>query len=216
MNGVIIDDEPLHEIAFKEACRSQGSIITTKDYRELCMGRSDRAGAEALAKKYRLPITWEDLLQEKKKIYLELTNKGMIPVPGLADALSRLAKNYRLSVGSSVSRHNIEYVLDKFKIRNFFQALVGRDEVRSGKPNPDIYLKAAERLGIAPAECAGIEDSLTGIKSVKNAGMICIGITTTHTADEMNEADAVIDSFDQLTDGFIKSLRGKYPYGKKT
>jgi len=207
MNGVIIDDEPLHEIAFKEIFRDHGILVTTEDYRTYCMGQSDKDGIQALIKKLNLDLPWKTLYAKKQEKYLELAEADLTLVPGLIDALKRLQKNYQLCVGSSIRRSDIEYILNRFKIRQFFKSWVGRDEVERGKPNPDIYLEAAKRLGVQPDECVAIEDSLAGIESAKNARMICIGITTTHTANEMPEADACLESFDQLTQEYINSLR---------
>lgn len=206
MNGVIIDDEPLHELAFKEMCRSHGKVLTTEDYRRLCMGRSDRNGAQALIRHFNLGISWETLFEEKQKKYFEFADEDLIPTPGLVDALQRLKNLFSMGVGSSVRRSDLTYVLDRFDITKYFAAWVGRDEVAHGKPAPDIYLEVANRLTTSPRECVVIEDSLVGIQSVKNAGMICLGITTTHTPEELTGADACFDTFDQLTDTFIHSL----------
>lgn len=209
MNGVIIDDEPLHELAFKEVCRSHGKVLTTELYRELCMGRSDQDGSLALVRHFSLGIDWQTLFTEKQKQYYRFAEQDLIPAPGLIDALKRLRGAYALGVGSSVRREDLTYVLERFAIAQYFTAWVGRDEVAHGKPAPDIYLEVSDRLTTPPRECLVIEDSLVGIQSVKNAGMLCLGITTTHTPDELTSADAYIDTFDQLTGAFIQSLQSK-------
>jgi beta-phosphoglucomutase len=89
-------------------------------------------------------------------------------------------------------------VLDKLQIREYFQVLVDESKIKKAKPDPSIYLKAAEELKVAPQNCVVFEDSINGIKSGKSAGMKVIGITTSFPAETINNADLIINSFHAL------------------
>jgi beta-phosphoglucomutase len=103
------------------------------------------------------------------------------------------------AVGTSAPKANMDFILDKLHIRPYFDALLHSADVKFGKPNPEIYLNAAARLGVDPSVCIVFEDSLPGVEAGLNAGMKVVGITTTHTPEELAGAHLVIDDFEGLT-----------------
>src|SRR5207302_10372834 len=112
------------------------------------------------------------------------------------DAVRRLAADFVLGLASSSNRELIDAVLEAGGIPELFRATVSSEEVARGKPAPDVYLEAARRLGVPPAECAAIEDSHSGIRSAKAAGMLCVAIPNPHfpPGDAVAEADGVLRS----------------------
>jgi HAD superfamily hydrolase (TIGR01509 family) len=104
----------------------------------------------------------------------------------------------RLAVATSGPKENLDFVLDNLDIRHFFDALVEESQITHGKPHPEIYLRAAQLLGISPQECVAIEDSIFGLQSAKSAGMKAIAITTSFTPDKLTLADKIIHSFTEL------------------
>jgi HAD superfamily hydrolase (TIGR01509 family) len=122
-------------------------------------------------------------------------------LPGAVEAVRRLAPAFVLGLASSSNRELIDAVLDAGGITGLFAATVSSEEVAAGKPAPDVYLEAARRLGRSPVECVAIEDSHSGIRSAKAAGMRCVAIPNLHfpPGDALAEADVVLGSLQHLT-----------------
>jgi HAD superfamily hydrolase (TIGR01509 family) len=176
MNGVITDDEAVHEAAFKEVCKRCGIQLTTQDYQILCRGRTDREGIEAIIEKYGLPDVQAELLVENKsKQYLRLLSGVIKPIPGVLALIKALEQQFRLGLTSSSVRAEVCRVLEYFNITNAFETIVTAEDVQKGKPDPQPYEITAERLGVHPSSCVVIEDSQSGVASAKAAGMFCIG-----------------------------------------
>jgi len=127
-------------------------------------------------------------------------------VDGAVEAVRRLGARFPLAVASSSNRPLIDTVLEVSGLKGCFQATVSSEEVARGKPAPDVYLEAARRLGVAPERCAAVEDSHSGIRSAKAAGMRVVAIPNPSyppDADALAQADVVIRSLDELTPELI-------------
>jgi HAD superfamily hydrolase (TIGR01509 family) len=123
-------------------------------------------------------------------------------LPGAVEAVERLAERWPLGLASSSNREVIDAVLELAGLTGFFRATVSSEEVEHGKPAPDVYLEAAQRLGVGPISCAAVEDSRNGIRSARAAGMRVIAIPNPHyppNEETLALADAVIESLDELT-----------------
>ena len=123
-------------------------------------------------------------------------------VPGAVEAVQRLAARFPLGLASSSNRPLIDTVLELAGLTSFFRATVSSEEVARGKPAPDVYLEAARRLGVAPADCAAIEDSHAGIRSAHAAGMRVVAIpnpTYPPDPDALAHADVVLGSLAELS-----------------
>lgn len=110
-------------------------------------------------------------------------------------------------VASSATRHNIETVMAKFEIEEDFEGYASGQDVSRPKPNPDIFLLAAEKLGLAPQDCVVIEDAKHGVGAAKSAGMPCIGYRNSSSGDQdLSEADKIVDHIDLITIDLLKEL----------
>lgn len=199
MDGVIIDSEPLQLQSFNKVLQRFGHLVEMDDFKHKYMGLKDAQICERMVGDYELPITPEEFVDEKRRSYLEiLQGDEILPMPGVVSAIKKLYQRVPLAIASSSNRSEIETITERFGIRQYFKVFVSAHEVSSGKPAPDVYLKTSEELGVDPTECGVIEDTLVGIRSAKAAGMYCVGITTTHTKDELKEADKIITSFEEL------------------
>lgn len=127
--------------------------------------------------------------------------------PGVKQLLAELhAHPYKMALGTSSPRKWADIVLDRFALRPWFQAVATASDVARGKPAPDIFLTAAERLGVAAADCLVVEDSLSGIAAAKAAGMYCVAVAHTYPVDRLTQADVVLPDILSLANGRWQNL----------
>jgi beta-phosphoglucomutase len=133
------------------------------------------------------------LAQEKEVLYRELYGPHLSAIQGFEDFVTRArADGVKLAVATSAPPANIVFTLDGLNLRRHFDAVVGAADVARGKPHPDVFLKAAEKLGVAPADCIVFEDAPMGVEAARRAGMKTVVITTTLPADAFREFDNVV------------------------
>lgn len=144
---------------------------------------------------------------EKEEIYRDLYKEYQKPVEGLIDFLKQAsAAGIKIGVGSSAPPENISFTLDGLHLRGYFQSIVNGSEVSVGKPNPEVYLKLASKLGVDPTHSIVLEDALSGIEAGKNAGAKVIGLATTHRPEELAHTDLVVNDFTSLSVEKLKAL----------
>lgn len=206
MNGVIIDDEHIHEMAFRETVKPFNIDLDHQTYLECCAGKTDRAGYEQIATKFSEDLPIIELLQQKSQMYLKLFPANKKDYLGVINLIHSLAKNFTLALTSSSSRAEVDLITKEFRIDNEFSVTVSADDVTKGKPDPEPYLITAGKLGVLPSECVVIEDSISGVLSAKTAGCFCVGVTTTHSAEDLKKADLIVDRFSLLNVKVVENL----------
>lgn len=206
MNGIIIDDEHIHEMAFRETVKPFNIDLDHQIYLECCAGKTDRAGYEQIATKFSGDLPIDELLQQKSQMYLKLFPANKKDYPGVISLIHSLAKFFTLALTSSSSRAEVDLIIKEFEINHEFSVTVSANDVTKGKPDPEPYLITAEKLGVLPSECVVIEDSRSGVLSAKTAGCFCVGVTTTHSAEDLKKADLVVDHYSSLNAQVIKDL----------
>lgn len=148
-----------------------------------------------------------ELDDRKEAYYREIIRANFPTMDGAADLVHALADaGFKLAVGSSGPPENVALVLEMFSGGARFKAAVTGVDVTRGKPDPQVFLLAAERLGIPPADCAVVEDAVHGITAARRAGMTAIALTGTLERHELGEADTVVDSLRQLSPERIRAL----------
>jgi len=149
----------------------------------------------------------EEIGRRKEAIYREIVYKHLTPMPGLLRLIQELkARRFRIAVATSAPKANASLILKTLKLEHELAALVTEEDVEEGKPDPEIFLKAAEKCLASPENCIVIEDSPAGIKAAKAAGMKAIALTTTRPAEELSEADLVVENLAMLTPEILESL----------
>ena len=203
MDGVVVDNLPYHVDAWLLFCERHNIPLTREVfYREL-NGMNSKDTFEWFYQKEMSRAEVEVLEEEKEILYRGFYKEHMKPAAGLVTFIKALrAHGIKTALATSAGPGNIDFIVDGLGIRDQFDAIIGGAEVRKGKPDPEIYLKAAARVGVDPADCWVIEDSLQGIASGLNAGMQVVGITTSHTAEELAHTHWIaadfVDLFDHL------------------
>ena len=198
MDGVIVDSEPRHEHAFLEVVREIGygetHGVDWADY----VGRSDHELWADFVAHHNPPQSLEHLLKLKRDRVVAILQRDQPVYAGLTELVEKLAQICRLGLASGSDRPVVETVLSLRDLRRHFSATVTASEVQRGKPDPAIFLRTAELLGVAPTECWVIEDSKPGVTAALAAGMRVIAITNTHPADELRRATVVVKNYAEI------------------
>ena len=201
MDGVIVDSEPLHEAAFHDVLEELGYGrdlarlgLNFADY----VGRSDFVLWQDFVTRHQPATTMADLVAFKRQRVVDMIRHQAPLFAGLVELVEALAVRGLLAVASGSERAVIDAVLAIDDLRRHFGVIVSASEVAQGKPAPDIFLLAAERMGVAAADCVVIEDSKPGVAAGLAAGMQVIAITNTHPADELARAHHVVQDYAQL------------------
>jgi HAD superfamily hydrolase (TIGR01509 family) len=140
-----------------------------------------------------------ELTREKESLYRELYRPHLKLVNGLSELLEALAKeDVSMCVGSSAPDENIDFVLDGLNIRRYFKAVINSSQIAQGKPNPEVFLKAAAAMSLPPEQCVVVEDAILGVEAARNAGMAVIGVATIMQPEQLRLADMVINDFTEV------------------
>jgi HAD superfamily hydrolase (TIGR01509 family) len=206
MDGVIVDSEPRHERAFLEVVIALGygdnHGLHLADY----VGRADHELWRDFVARHKPAQTVAELLALKQERLLEILRREQPLFDGLPELVEKLARKYCLGLASGSERLIVEEVLALEGLRRFFGVTVTASDVKQGKPAPDIFLRAAELLGVKPNACCVIEDSKPGVAAGLAAGMRVIAITNTHPAAELAHASYVVSTYEQIEQLLIPDL----------
>lgn len=208
VDGVLIDSYQAHFDAWNEVGRDRGFQITAEQF-GISFGRTSReAIVEIFGLKDLSPDEIAELDHVKEAKYRELLAGSFPELPGAGELIDALdAAGFYLAVGSSGPPPNVDLVVDKLQRRAKFRAIITGRDVTRGKPDPQIFLLAAERIGVPPARCCVIEDAPAGIEAAHRAGMRCIAVTSTgRTRAEQREAELIVPTLRELTPERIRSV----------
>jgi beta-phosphoglucomutase family hydrolase len=200
MNGVIVDDERIHQESWKQLCQKYGFQLSEDEFKYKVFGHTEADTFTYLFKQQFTLKELDKLSAERVEIVINIIKPKLAFVDGLLHLLQDLrAHKVPIAIATNSRRPYTNFIIDNLKIREFFKFIVTAEEIDKGKPDPEIYLRAAKGLSIDPKNCIAIEDSLSGIKSAQAAGMKVIAISTTHTTEELGMADEIINSFDDIS-----------------
>jgi beta-phosphoglucomutase family hydrolase len=201
MDGVLVNSEPHHIVLEKRLFNDIGIVVSEEEHLSY-MGKPAARMWQEIKQNKGLKNSQKELTEKHREAagrYFEELDK-LEPEEGLIELLEELySRNIPLAVASSSTKNIIDIILRKTGLRDFFKVVVSAEDVENGKPSPDIFLHAAELLGVKPEKCVVIEDSQNGIKAAKAAGMFCVAyIGTTDGNADTGNADAVIGHFKEL------------------
>jgi len=201
MDGVLIDSGVWHRAAWQALLAEMGLDPARPDFWRLTIGRPGEEAVPLLLGKTLPDREARRLARRKRDLYVELARGGLRAVEGAPAFIEHLARRgIPRAVGTSASRMDVERMLGAVGLRRHFEVVVTSEDVRLGKPDPEVYVLAARRLGAAPGACVVFEDSVVGIQAARRAGMRAIGVTTAYGEEELRAAGAelVIGDFDGL------------------
>lgn len=193
MDGTIVDNMAFHTRSWITFFERRGHVIDADEFFRATAGRQ---GGEIIRTYLGGDLSLEDLAaldHEKESVYRELYGPHRKTVAGFDELVGQAKRQgVKLAVATAAPPANIDFTLDGLDLRRHFDAIAGAADVARGKPHPDVFLKAAERCGVAPEHCIVFEDAPLGVEAARRAGMRCIVLTTTLPAASFEGFDNVI------------------------
>jgi beta-phosphoglucomutase len=210
MDGVLIDSGDLHYYTWRDVLREQMGMHLTRERFDSTFGADN---FNTLTQLMGSPPTAEQLellAGRKEAVYRDEMHLHVRPIePSIALVEELHRRGWKQIVATSAPRANVVAMMDVFSFDRWFDSFVCVDDVSNGKPAPDVFLKAAERLGVLPGACVVIEDSRAGVQAAHTAGMACLAITTSYPAEALSMADRVVESLAAITpDDLIALVNG--------
>ena len=210
MDGVLVDNRDVHIEAFVVFCKRYGCDLSRSELLKHFGKGNDEILPVVLPQHIIEQKGIDALADEKEEIYREIFEKTIQPTAGLVEFLKDLEVNgIKKSVGSSGQSANVNFVLDRCGISACFDGVANGDMVTKCKPDPEVFLLAANLIGVKPEECVVIEDSFAGIEAAHSAGMKVVAMATTYSQQELksqSKFDLIVDDFRELTASKILKL----------
>jgi beta-phosphoglucomutase len=204
LDGTLVDSADFHWQSWRDAMAAEGREITHDEFLESFGQRNDRILRHWLGPEADDALI-ERIGSRKEERYRELIRaNGIAPLPGAAEWVRRLAEEgWRQAIASSAPLENVQVVLEALKLRDYFGAIASAEDVRHGKPDPEVFLVAASRLEVEPARSIVVEDAPAGVEAARRGGMRSIGV---QRGGEPLTADIVVKSLADLAPGAFSEL----------
>jgi len=199
MDGVLVDTGQAHFESWQRVFADLGVPFSRADF-ERTFGMNNAGILALLLSQEPAAEEIQSISDRKERLFRQLVKGNARPLPGVLDWLARLQTlGVRQAIASSAPQENIDVLVDELGLRDYFQAIVSGASL-PGKPNPDVFLEAARRIGAPPAACVVVEDAIAGVQAARYAGMRCIAVTTTNSALKLAAADIIVSRLDELSE----------------
>lgn len=206
LDGTIVETKTGHFLTWQRAMEKYGFHLEKTLY-DANFGRNNATLLPIFLGFDPDPDLKEEIIQYKESLFRELISNGITLVPGVESWLAAAhAMRIPQAIASSGPMKNILRMLSSANLERYFTAIVSGSDLPA-KPEPDIFLYAAERLAVAPGNCLVVEDALAGVEAAHRAGMRCIAVTTSHTRDELSLADVIVDDFTAALNEVLETFR---------
>jgi beta-phosphoglucomutase len=210
MDGTLVDTAELHFEAWAATARERDRPFSRDDF----ANTFGRRNPEIIHILFGEALTGEeahDLAERKELLYRDAAGQGVVLLPGVRALLEDLDRaGFVQAIGSSAPRANLELILRLTGVERFFPAVVAMEDTQRGKPDPQVFQLAAQRLGIPPERCVVLEDAVAGVQAARAGGMKCIAIRFVghHSEDALREAgaDFVAPTLEQLSAETVRRL----------
>ena len=206
MDGVIVDNMQYHKQAWERFLKKYAPEIELQEFTRH-FGKTNKDLFKIIFQKDISPEEEVRLGEEKEALYRDLYAEFIEPVNGLSDFLRILKKNHvKTAVATASPETNVDFVFKNIGLLEYFDAVIDASDAKKGKPDPEIYLKAAHLIDYPPESCLVFEDSFPGIQAAINAGMKVIGVTTSHPPEILRNTELTITDFAKISFDEIKNL----------
>jgi beta-phosphoglucomutase len=203
MDGTLVDTAELHFDAWVKLANEMGRPFSRDDF-TATFGRRNPEIIQYLFHQEFTPVEISEIGERKERYYRAEAERGVTLLPGVMELLKGLHElGVKQAVGSSAPRGNLDLILRITNTASYFTSIVAMEDTQRGKPDPQVFLVAAERVGVPPSRCVVLEDAIAGVQAAKAGGMKCIGVTFVghHPAEKLREvgADRIVSSFTEVT-----------------
>ena len=204
MDGTIADSEKIVWRVTRAFFKERGITLTSEEEKTM------------------YGLTWKDFVKEilvsrgfeykqsikntLKERYVRNLKKDVQPLPGIHNFLEIVRANFKTALATNSRLREVDIIFDKLDFGKYFDFKVAKNHVKSGKPSPEIYFKAASLLKVQPRECVVFEDSIVGIQAAKSAGMKCVALINTYAAEDLKHADMLIKNYADINIEHIKKI----------
>lgn len=193
LDGVLVDTVPTHFEAWAQMFGEYGYAFDHTVYREHVDGRLRRDGARAVMVNH----SEDEIIEasnKKNEYYLERIRSGQFVVFDAAVEYVKACKEAGYKIAAASSSANVRYILKKADIIDYFDVILGGDQVSKGKPDPEIFTTAASSLGLPVDQCVVFEDSEFGVRAARDGGFFCVGVADEHNDADLSLADTIVPS----------------------
>ena len=199
MDGTIVNSLPFHKLAWQETFAKRNKGYTEEDFK-FSNGRINEEIIPHFLGNALSPEEVKIISREKEATFRRLVKDSIQALPGVVELIESIGKaGFQLAIVSSTPKENIELITTTLGITKYFSLFINGDDVKEGKPSPQCFLLAANKMGVEPKNCVVIEDAVVGVRAAKRAGMYCIAVANTTPKEDIAEADFVIDSLEEIT-----------------
>jgi HAD superfamily hydrolase (TIGR01509 family) len=207
MDGVICHTNPYHSKAFRIFFEKRNVYPTEEEFAQHMYGKNN---SYILSHFLGRKIEGQELLEledEKEGLFREIYQHHVDPIPGFLEFLTILkSNNLKTGVATSAPLLNLELIAGKLNLYPHFESTFASEHVNKHKPDPEVYLKSAAKLEVAPDRCVVFEDSFSGVMAAKNAGMKVVGVLSSHGKEDLPTCDLYIEDYSKLSLEAIHSL----------
>ena len=208
LDGTLIDNNAYYIEAWKIFYDKIGKPFSKEEYTNNINGRINRDIFNYVFNTILSNELIDEYSNEKEAMYRDLYQPHIEPINGLINFLDELEKeNIPTAIATSGLVPNINFMFEHVPVKKYFAGVIDASQVSNGKPHPEIFLKAADSVKVNPEQCVAFEDSIAGVHSAKAAGMKVVALTTTHTAEEVKEADLIIKDYTEISLTMLHKLK---------
>lgn len=206
MDGVLMDSGAYHWESWRLLAEENG-FKASHEFFLATFGQTNRS---IMPKFFEREMSDDELMgysNRKEELYRKAAAGNIDPLPGLLPLMQEAQRRgWKMAIGTSSSRANVRFAMDELGITDYIDAFTTMEDVTHGKPDPEVFVKAAGKLGLAPEQCVVFEDAVHGVEAAIAGGMKCVALTTTNPPDKLQDADQVIDSFNEITLDDLETL----------
>ena len=207
MDGTLVDNNPFHIKAWQAFYQERGRELSLDEYKKNINGRVAKDIFPYIFQREIEPDEIELLSNEKESLYRELYKPHIKPIDGLVPFLEELLHaGMPMAIATSGLPINIDFLFEHLIIKHYFKSIIDASQITRGKPDPEIFLKAAQSINADPQSCVAFEDSVSGIAAAKAAGMKVVALTTMQKREFIQQADLIIDDYTQINLQMLQQL----------
>ncbi len=211
LDGVLVDTAAHHFSSWRDTLKKRSVDLSYEEFRRTFGMRND----EIIKKIFGDSVSGEDMQSiagEKERAFRSEIGGKLTALPGVRKLLQDLRdSNYKMALATSAPLENAKAILEALGISGYFDVIVSDEDVKKGKPDPEVFLKAAVWLGVKVPNCLVFEDSIAGIEAARRAGMKCVAVSTTHPEEKLGQADFVVSSLEHVDTNKVREILKSKP-----